>query len=66
MSALRIRIYDEAKIFVEDEAERQEVCETTIIRKALAAYRYLREVRAKDGQIVLERPDGTREILANI
>jgi hypothetical protein len=66
MSAkLKIGISDDAKAFVENTAIRQGSSEAEVVRKALAAYRFLEEVAAKDGQVVLHRADGHLERLVS-
>lgn len=66
MSAkLKIGISDDAKAFVEKTASRQRTSEAEIVRKALAAYRFLEEVALKDGQVMLQRADGHLERLVS-
>ena len=63
---LKIAINDEAKAFVDETAQLDSVSGPDIVRKALQAYRHLRDVRQKDGEIVLRRADGTFERLMNV
>jgi 5S rRNA maturation endonuclease (ribonuclease M5) len=63
---LKVSINDEAHAFVEETAMKDSVSEPDIVRKALQAYRYLREVRSADGEIVLRRADGAFERLMNV
>jgi len=63
---LKVAINDEAKAFVDETAAQDSVSAPDIVRKALEAYRHLREVRREDGEIVLRRADGTFERLVNV
>jgi hypothetical protein len=61
----KICISDDAKAFVESVASKRGVSEAEILRRALAAYRFLEEVAAKDGEVMLRRADGQLERLVS-
>jgi hypothetical protein len=62
---LKISISGDAKAFVENMASKEAVSEAEIFRRALAAYRFLEEVAAKDGEVMLRRADGQLERLVS-
>jgi hypothetical protein len=62
---LKIGISDDAKAFVESTASKKAVSEAEIVRRALAVYRFLEEVAAKDGEVMLRRADGQLERLVS-
>jgi hypothetical protein len=63
---LKVTINDEAKSFVDEAATQDQVSPPEIVRKALDAYRYLREVQKADGKLVLQRSDGTLERIIRV
>jgi hypothetical protein len=63
VGSIKIGITDDAKSFVEATARRQGASEADVVRRALEAYRYIEDVAAKDGEIVIKRKNGTLERL---
>jgi hypothetical protein len=57
---------NEAKAFVDAIAEKKQISAPDVVRKALSAYRYLQEVRERDGAITIHRADGDLERLAGL
>lgn len=66
MASLKVGINADAKKFVETKAQQLQASEAEIVRRALEAYRFLDEVKEKDGEIVLRRMDGHLERLVRI
>jgi hypothetical protein len=62
---LKISISEDAKAFVESLASKKAVPEAEIFRRALDAYRFLEEVAAKDGEVMLRRANGQIERLVS-
>jgi len=60
---LRIGIKRNAKAFVENVARQDDILPHQVVRRALDAYRVLRDVKLHDGEIILRRANGTFERL---
>lgn len=63
---LKIGINADAKNFVEQKAVTLGTSEAEVVRRALEAYRFLDDVKEKDGQVLLQRIDGQLERLARL
>jgi hypothetical protein len=60
---IRIGIKRNAKAFVDSVARQDDILPHQVVRRALDAYRLLREVKRCDGEIILRRANGTLERL---
>lgn len=63
MATLKIGIAEDAKTFVEQQADKTGTSEAEVVRKALEAYRFLEQVREEDGAIIVKRKDGQQQQL---
>ena len=63
MATLKIGINDDAKLFVQKQAASHKTSEADVVRRALEAYRFLDEVKTRDGEVVLRRSNGELERL---
>jgi hypothetical protein len=65
-STLKVALSGDTKDFVDAIGEKHNLSGPDVIRKALSAYRYLEEVRERDGSVTLKRADGELEKLVNL
>jgi hypothetical protein len=59
--SIEISIHDDAAAFVRTTAHEQDVHIHDVVRKALAAYRYLLRIENSDGTFIVQRADGSLE-----
>ncbi len=62
---IKIGISDDAKVFVQETADQKHTSEAEIVRRALAAYRFLERISKEDGQVILKRSSGELERLVS-
>jgi hypothetical protein len=65
-STLKVALSGDIKAFIDEVGEKQNLSGPDVVRKALAAYRYLENVREKDGMVTLKRADGDLEKLVGL